>query len=176
MAVTIGGSGAFTGITSLNSSVSDTELGYVDGVTSAIQTQIDSKPTGGTGEWTDYTPVIKQSSSTPTFTKTVARYTQIGKTVFVNVRLAITSAGTAGSYITCSLPIAPKRNFYCILGTAGVVCNGVEYRAVTYSIPDTGAVFFVRTDTNATAPIGSDPNAALKNGDAVIFEATYEVA
>ena len=43
MPVTIGGSGPITGVTSINTSVSDTELGYLDGVTSALQTQINSK-------------------------------------------------------------------------------------------------------------------------------------
>lgn len=43
MPVTIGGSGPITGVTSINTSVSDTELGYLDGVTSALQTQINAK-------------------------------------------------------------------------------------------------------------------------------------
>ena len=42
MPVTINGSGPIAGITSLNTSVSDTELGYLDGVTSAIQTQLNT--------------------------------------------------------------------------------------------------------------------------------------
>ena len=42
--------------TALNSTVSNTELGYLDGVTSAIQTQLDSKAvyptqTGNSGEY-----------------------------------------------------------------------------------------------------------------------------
>jgi len=43
-------SGAITGITSINTTISSAELGYVDGVTSAIQTQLDSKlaTAGGT--------------------------------------------------------------------------------------------------------------------------------
>lgn len=43
MPVVIGGSGPVTGVTSINTTVSDTELGYLDGVTSAIQTQINAK-------------------------------------------------------------------------------------------------------------------------------------
>ena len=42
MPVVIGGSGPVTGVTSINTTVSDTELGYLDGVTSAIQTQINT--------------------------------------------------------------------------------------------------------------------------------------
>lgn len=43
MPVTINGSGPITGLTSINTTVSDTELGYLDGVTSALQTQINAK-------------------------------------------------------------------------------------------------------------------------------------
>lgn len=43
MPVTIGGSGPITGVTSINTTVSDTELGYLDGVSSALQTQINAK-------------------------------------------------------------------------------------------------------------------------------------
>ena len=51
MPVTIGGSGPITGVTSINTSVSDTELGYLDGVTSAIQSQINTA--GGLVKVTD---------------------------------------------------------------------------------------------------------------------------
>ncbi len=43
MPISINGTGPVTGITSINTSVSDTELGYLDGVTSALQTQLDAK-------------------------------------------------------------------------------------------------------------------------------------
>lgn len=43
MPIVLNGSGPVTGVTSLNTTVSDTELGYLDGVTSALQTQINSK-------------------------------------------------------------------------------------------------------------------------------------
>ena len=42
MPITINGTGPIDGITSLNTSVSSTELGYLDGTTSAIQTQINT--------------------------------------------------------------------------------------------------------------------------------------
>lgn len=53
MPISISGDGPITGITSLNTTVSSTELGYLDGTTSAIQTQINSsgglvKVTSGT--------------------------------------------------------------------------------------------------------------------------------
>ena len=51
MPVTIGGSGPITGVTSINTTVTDTELGYLDGVTSAIQSQINTA--GGLVKITD---------------------------------------------------------------------------------------------------------------------------
>lgn len=42
MPITINGTGPIDGITSLNTSVSSTELGFLDGVTSAIQTQFNN--------------------------------------------------------------------------------------------------------------------------------------
>ena len=52
------------------SGVSDTEIGYLDGVTSAIQTQIDSKLASSTAEST-YAPI-----ASPTFTGTVSGVTK----------------------------------------------------------------------------------------------------
>jgi hypothetical protein len=43
MSLQLSGSGAVTGVTSINTDVSDTEIGYLDGVTSALQSQLGSK-------------------------------------------------------------------------------------------------------------------------------------
>ena len=53
MPITINGTGPIDGITSLNTSVSSTELGFLDGVTSGIQTQINTA--GGLVKITDST-------------------------------------------------------------------------------------------------------------------------
>jgi len=57
--------------------------------------------------WVDYTPTLTQSA---TVTKTIsnARYCQIQKTVFVQVYLIATSAGTAGNIVKIGLPIAAR--------------------------------------------------------------------
>lgn len=51
MPIVLNGSGPVTGVTSLNTTVSDTEIGYLDGVTSALQTQINTA--GGLVKITD---------------------------------------------------------------------------------------------------------------------------
>ena len=43
MPVTIGGSGPITGVTSINTTVSDTELGYLDGLTEPLTTSLAAK-------------------------------------------------------------------------------------------------------------------------------------
>lgn len=53
MPIVLNGSGPITGVTSLNTTVSDTEIGYLDGVTSALQTQINTA--GGLVKITDST-------------------------------------------------------------------------------------------------------------------------
>lgn len=53
MPIVLNGSGPVTGVTSLNTTVSDTEIGYLDGVTSALQTQINTA--GGLVKITDAT-------------------------------------------------------------------------------------------------------------------------
>ena len=53
--------------------------------------------------WTSYTPVIKGGATTVTATLEYAKYCQIGKLVFVQVRATATSNGSAGAW-TISAP------------------------------------------------------------------------
>ena len=72
MPIVLNGSGPITGVTSLNTTVSDTEIGYLDGVTSAIQTQFNN-----IGTWSTWTPTwtnLTVGNGTVT-----ARYSEIGK-------------------------------------------------------------------------------------------------
>jgi hypothetical protein len=56
--------------------------------------------------WTDFTPTVNQSAAI-TITVTRARYLVIGKTAFVQMELALTSAGTAANSIAVnSIPSA----------------------------------------------------------------------
>lgn len=104
MPISISGDGPITGITSLNTTVSSTELGYLDGTTSAIQTQLNTKPTGGTGAWIAWTPSF--TNFTLGNGTVTARYSQIGSTVFISIFLTwgSTTSATASS-MQISLPI-----------------------------------------------------------------------
>jgi hypothetical protein len=81
----------------VSSTVSATELGYVDGVTSAIQTQIDSKLASATASST-YAPIASPAlTGTPTAPTATAgtNTTQVATTAFV---------GTAVSNLVASAP------------------------------------------------------------------------
>lgn len=81
--------------------LSATEIGYLDGVTSSVQTQINSKPTGGTGAWTPYTPALGGSGWAIGNGSTSGAYIQIGKTVYFR---AVVLFGSTSSYSTTADP------------------------------------------------------------------------
>lgn len=112
--------------------VSNTEIGYLDGVTSAIQTQIDGKAsTGHThsyGTYSDWTPALTSSGTAPTNWAGSGRYTQLGNHVsgwgLMDAQTSVT-AGTGTYYL--SLPVAPKSStgLYERIGY-GEVYNGTN--------------------------------------------------
>jgi hypothetical protein len=122
MSLSLSGSGVVTGLTSLNTDVSDTELGYLDGVTSAIQTQFAGKAdTTGNGAWTSYTPVLTAITTNPTMGTGETRnggYVQIGKLVIYRFAIFFGTSGVnagSGGY-RISLPVNGK-------GTGGPGAN-----------------------------------------------------
>jgi hypothetical protein len=56
------------------------------------------------GAWTTYTPTIAAGTGSFTTVGATGRYKTLGKTVFIKIRIAITTNGTAASWITASLP------------------------------------------------------------------------
>jgi hypothetical protein len=75
------------------SAVTSTELGYVDGVTSAIQTQLDSKPAAYAGEVTTAsgTATIAKSAHGLVFPANVQVYDENKQLVLVDIRQTVTS-------------------------------------------------------------------------------------
>lgn len=96
----------FTGTVTLPSttsigSVDSTELGYVNGVTSAIQTQLDGKAAAPT--WGAYTPTwtnVTVGNGTLDF-----QYAQIGKIVFVHGTLTFGSTTSVSGEPQFTLPV-----------------------------------------------------------------------
>jgi hypothetical protein len=118
--------------------VSNTEIGYLDGVTSAIQTQLDAKLASSTasstyltqasasttyatqtdfpaGAWQSYTPVWGSNGTQPTLNNgTISgSYTRIGKTIHYRIQMTIgsTSSLGTGTRYTFTLP-STNKNLY----------------------------------------------------------------
>lgn len=104
MPISISGDGPITGITSLNTTVSSTELGYLDGTTSAIQTQFNN-----TGIWQSWTPTW--TNLTVGNAVQIARYTQIGKTVFGILRIQLGSTSSVAGDPVFTLPVNASSNY-----------------------------------------------------------------
>lgn len=77
------------------------------------------------GPWTDYTPTLSANSGTFTAATPTGNYTVIGKTVFSNTKLAITTNGSAAGYILIGLPL-PSRSL--------IGCNAPENGALFVSL------------------------------------------
>lgn len=105
MPVTIGGSGPITGVTSINTTVSDTELGYLDGVTSALQTQINAKAADSSqGLYLITSQSFSAASSVSVnncFSTTYSQYlimrTLLGSVIDQNINVRLRVAGTDDS-------------------------------------------------------------------------------
>jgi hypothetical protein len=79
--------------------ITSTELGYIDGVTSSIQTQLGDRALTSdfsNTAWTAYTPTWTSDSGSPSIGNgtLVGRYKQLGKTVFFNLKLTYGSTTT----------------------------------------------------------------------------------
>lgn len=135
-----------------------------------------------TGAWNSYTPQIDQGAST-NIGKTIgyAKYVRVGKFVRVQAQLALTGAGTSGSEITVTLPVARaySGSSFHVVGN-GMVADvaggsGAQACNVTGVAGSASAVKFVPTGT--TTGMGASPNSfALASGDVISFTCEYEAA
>jgi hypothetical protein len=106
MPIVLNGNGPVTGLTSLNTTVSDTELGYLDGVTSAIQTQINTA--GGLVKITDQSfSAVSSVSVNNCFSSTYENYRVVISNiisasgqpdVYLRLRVSGSDNSTAGNY------------------------------------------------------------------------------
>ena len=158
-----------------DANVSATEFGYLDGVTSALQTQINGKLTTP-GAWTSYTPTVGQNNASIAKTVNYAKYTQIGKLVIVQVAVSFTAAGTTNTPVYATLPIAAASAVsYAPNGAFLYEDAGTAFYAGTAGlISDTSTVYFwVHNSGNS---LGHVPTFAVANGDKLSFSMMYEVA
>jgi hypothetical protein len=138
----------------ISSTVSATELGYVDGVTSAIQTQLDGKVTTP-GAWSSWTPTLGNltlgSGSTATY-----KYNQVGKTV--NFSIDITFAGTSsgnGSTITFTLPVTASGNYKGVFASGGYATASGSSPFTIFGLLSSGSTTVMRLNYPVSGSFGA---------------------
>jgi hypothetical protein len=100
------------------------------------------------GAWTAYTPTITAQSGTITTATATGRYRQSGKTVFLQVDITITTAGTGAGGVIASLPVTAAANVYvgcayerATSGASGAAVIGNVSATQVYARGATGATF-----------------------------------
>lgn len=128
------------------------------------------------GAWNSYTPTLAQGASTD-ISKTVTRaaYLQFGKLLIVQLSLAVTAAGTAGSAITATLPVTAAGSGY-IVGSGMYYDTGSAFYPALASLNSATKVALYRTDAGYSGAIGADPNIAVASGDSFQAFMVYEAA
>lgn len=121
--------------------------------------------------WSTWTPTLTQSG-TVTKTVNVANYLQIGDLIIVQMKLSVTGTGTAGNTVTVSMPVTTAASGY-VVGAGHVKIAGVRYNAAVQT-QTTTTFSFLRSDTNPSSAIGTDPNVAFASGDEVHINAIYQ--
>lgn len=128
--------------------------------------------------WTAYTPTLTQSA-TVTKTVTYAKYTKTGRKVTVNVRLAVTGAGTASNAILIGLPVPAATASFVPCGIGWVLDSSAarNYTGVAV-LSSTTAVSIIANNDPAElgAAGGLNMTAALASPDTVNMSVTYEAA
>lgn len=124
---------------------------------------------GGTGDtgtaWTAWTPTVVAGTGAFTTVSAAGSYKTIGKTVFFNARVTITTNGTAGSYVEISLPVATVNNgrYHIVAGRETSVTSLMLTGALA---PNSSAMYMTKYD--GTYPGGS--------GFTLDFSGSYESA
>jgi hypothetical protein len=111
--------------------------------------------------WTAFTATVTPGSGTITTQSSTSAYMQIGKTVFINLKVVVTTIGTASGTTTIGgLPVAPLRTVVGYVRETGGI-NGLGY---SWTITTTSGV--VTTTANA--------NPAWTNGITYTCSLVYE--
>lgn len=126
--------------------------------------------------YTNWTPTITQGVAV-SVTVTEAVYSIIGETCHVQVKLAVTGAGTAGQQIVIGgMPTVAQPALFgagVVAGTAHVLDSGTTNH--TGDLMATSATQFkILVDENDDY-LGATPSFALASGDTIGFSATYRV-
>lgn len=127
-------------------------------------------------DWATYTPTFTQSA-TITKTVTTAKYTQVGRTVHVEVQLVATSAGTASNPVLVGLPVACKAGT-TLMGQISIYDASIftVYIGSAFSNDSVTVKGFAPATTATMGNTGGGFAVAIASGDEVYMNLTYEAA
>jgi hypothetical protein len=150
----------------------------IENLADAIDTTLGVYTPVDLGAWTSYTPTLKQSSTTVTATVNYAKYKQLGKTVFLRVKLTSTGTGSAGGKIAISAPasLAPTTDsLETVYGNFGMLDAGVAYyHGFAYYTSTAG---FGGIAQGAGDGMGANsPSITVATNDVFMISVVYEVA
>lgn len=112
-------------------------------------------------EWTAYTPTITAETGTITTKSAVARFKQIGKTVFLQADITITNAGAATGGLIITLPAADHAppSFFMFGGSE-----------------TTGTAFGFPGGSSNLVIFNSDGSSPIVTGNVLTISGSYEAA
>ena len=153
---------------STQGAVCNSSAGLLSTTTTGCTNFVQSVAAGGTGDtgtaWTPFTPTITATSGTFTTTSAAGRYKTIGKTVFVEFEVTITTVGTASGIVVATLPM-----------TAATTASGYGYVLAGQRANDdaslTAAVNSNATAANISLYTGAT---AIGAGNILIISGVYE--
>jgi len=111
--------------------------------------------------WTPYTPVVTPNTGAFTTVSATGRYQRIGRTVFVQIAVTITTNGTAAGYVNVTLPLATAA-----AGYMGGVDSGASGKALSGTMFAASATNVVVRFYDSTYPGSS--------GAVLLLEGVYE--
>lgn len=125
------------------------------------------------GAWTSWTPSIFQGVAV-SFTNTSSRFVRIGRTIIGQASCAITSAGSSGSALEVSIPVAAVTTGNPVVGTLLYFDSGTAYYHAAAAIFTSTSVRFYAH--NVGVPVGQAPAFGAASGDGFQFQFQYEAA
>jgi hypothetical protein len=147
----------------------------VDGDINASAAIAQTKVANLSTSWNTWVPVVTQGATISLGAGYLAKWKQIGKTVFVQFRASTTSAGTSANPLLISLPVAPINN--AAMGILSISGSGTN----TYVIG--AAIWWSSGAANQFGQLsasgnwwGISPSTALASGEALYASLVYEVA
>ena len=123
--------------------------------------------------WESYTPTLTQGVGVA-IQNNGSKYCQINKTIIASVMCQANGAGTGGSSVQVSLPIAAvtTRNPAAAFGYIYDASTAIIYNCTGIVLTSTTIQFYYQSGT----PWGGSPNIALAASDQLALVVIYEAA